>query len=107
MKKLLFSAVLCLLGFIMHAQQNPALKGKVVDSKSQRPLQNVVATIVSTNVSVVTGVDGTFTFQTLPSNEPVLEIATNGYKTQTFVLEPVQGETLDLGVVALEEKHYF
>lgn len=103
MKKLLFSAVLCLLGFIMHAQQNPALKGKVVDSKSQKPLQNVVATIVSTNVSVVTSADGTFTFQTLPSNEPVLEIATTGYKTQTFVLEPVQGETLDLGVVALEE----
>ncbi|BCY27761.1 carboxypeptidase-like regulatory domain-containing protein [Flavobacterium okayamense] len=103
MKKLLFSAVLCLLGFIMHAQQNPALKGKVVDSKSQKPLQNVVATLVSTNVSVVSGVDGTFVFQTLPSNEPVLEISTTGYKTQTFVLEPVEGETLDLGVIALEE----
>lgn len=103
MKKLLFSAVLCLLGFIMHAQQNPALKGKVVDSKSQKPLQNVVATIVSTNVSVVSGVDGTFVFQTLPSNEPVLEITTSGYKTQTFILEPIQGETLDLGVIALEE----
>ncbi len=87
----------------MHAQQNPALKGKVVDSKSQKPLQNVVATLVSTNVSVVSGVDGTFVFQTLPSNEPVLEISTTGYKTQTFVLEPVEGETLDLGVIALEE----
>lgn len=103
MKKLLFSAVLCLLSVVMHAQQNPALKGKVVDSKSQKPLQNVVATIVSTNVSVVSGVDGTFVFQTLPSNEPVLEISSIGYKTQTFVLEPIEGETLDLGIIALEE----
>lgn len=103
MKKLLFSAVLCLLSIVMHAQENPALKGKVVDSKSQKPLQNVVATILSTNTSVVSGVDGVFVFQTLPSAEPVLEISYPGYKKQTFILEPVEGETLDLGEISLEE----
>ncbi len=87
----------------MHAQQNPALKGKVVDSKSQKPLQNVVATLVSTNVSVVSDANGIFVFQTLPSNEPILEISTTGYKTQTLVLEPVDGQTLDLGIISLEE----
>lgn len=103
MKKLLFGALFCLIGFVMHAQQNPALKGKVVDSKSQKPLQNVVATIQSTNLSVVTDATGTFVFQTLPNDEPVLEISYTGFKTQTLTLEPVNGETLDLGTIALEE----
>lgn len=103
MKKLLFSAIFALVSFTMLAQQNPALKGKVVDSKSQKPLQNVVATIQSTNTSVVTGVDGIFEIQEFPNDQPVLEITYTGYKTQTYVLEPVKGETLDLGVLSLEE----
>ncbi|MEZ4786361.1 carboxypeptidase-like regulatory domain-containing protein [Flavobacterium haoranii] len=103
MKKLLFSAILTLVSLTMLAQQNPALKGKVVDSKSQKPLQNVVATIQSTNTSVVTGVDGSFVIQEFPNDQPVLEITYTGYKSQTYVLEPVKGETLDLGVLSLEE----
>lgn len=103
MKKLVFSALLCLIGLVMHAQQNPALKGKVIDSKSQRPLQNVAATIQSTNVSVVTDATGNFEFKSLPSEQPVLVISYTGYRTQTLVLEPTTGETLDLGTIVLEE----
>ncbi|CAM3920777.1 MULTISPECIES: TonB-dependent receptor [Flavobacterium] len=103
MKKFLLSALLCLFGFAMHAQQNPALKGKVIDSKNQKPLQNVVATIQSTNQSVTTDFEGNFFFQILPSGEPVLLISSTGFKTKTFILEPTEGETLDLGVISLEE----
>lgn len=103
MKRLLFSAVLCLLSFIMHAQQNPALKGKVVDSKSQKPLQNVVATILNTNTTIVSGKDGVFVFNTLPATQVSLEIFTTGYKKQTLIIEPVEGETIDLGIISLEE----
>jgi hypothetical protein len=86
------------------AQQNPALKGKVIDAKSQKPLQNVVATIQSTNQSALTDFDGNFVFQTIPTGEQVLTIKTSGYTQQTFMLEPsANGETLDLGVVVLEE----
>ncbi|MDP5001326.1 MAG: carboxypeptidase-like regulatory domain-containing protein, partial [Flavobacterium sp.] len=103
MKKLVLSTLLVLQAVFVFAQQSPALKGKVIDSKSQKPLQNVVATIQSTNQSALTDFDGNFKFETLPEGEQVLVIKTGGYVQQTFVLEPTLGEPLDLGVVVLEE----
>ncbi len=103
MKKLVFSTLLVLQAVFVFAQQNPALKGKVIDAKSQKPLQNVVAVLQSNNQSALTDVEGNFVFQTLPSGEQSLVIKTAGYNTQTLLLEPTTGETIDLGTVLLEE----
>jgi hypothetical protein len=103
MKKLVLSTLLVLQAVFVFAQQSPALKGKVIDAKSQKPLQNVVATIQSTNQSALTDFDGNFVFQSLPAGEQVLVVKSTGYNQQTFVLEPSNGEPLDLGVVVLEE----
>jgi hypothetical protein len=103
MKKLVLSTLLVLQAVFVFAQQNPALKGKVVDAKSQKPLQNVVATIQSTNQSALTDFEGNFVFETLPAGEQVLVVKSTGYNQQTFMLEPTNGEPLDLGVVVLEE----
>ena len=103
MKKLVLSTLLVLQAVFVFAQENPALKGKVIDSKSQKPLQNVVATIQSTNQSSLTDFDGNFKFGTLPQGEQILIIKTTGYIQQTFVIEPNSGETVDLGIIVLEE----
>jgi hypothetical protein len=103
MKKLVLSTLLVLQAVFVFAQQSPALKGKVIDAKSQKPLRNVVAVIQSTNQSALTDFEGNFVFQTLPSGEQVLIVKSSGYNQQTFVLEPSNGEPLDLGVVVLEE----
>lgn len=103
MKKLVFSTLFVLQAVFVFAQQNPALKGKVIDAKSQKPLQNVVAVIQSNNQSALTDVEGTFVFQTLPSGEQALVIKSAGYNTQTLLLEPSKGETIDLGTILLEE----
>lgn len=103
MKKLVLSTLLVLQAVFVFAQQNPALKGKVIDAKSQKPLQNVVATIQSTNQSALTDFEGNFVFQSLPAGEQVLVVKSTGYNQQTFVLEPNNGEPLDLGVILLEE----
>ena len=103
MKKLVLSTLLVLQAVFVFAQQSPALKGKVIDAKSQKPLRNVVAVIQSTNKSALTDFEGNFVFQTLPSGEQVLIVKSSGYNQQTFVLEPSNGEPLDLGVVVLEE----
>jgi len=102
MKKLLFSTFFVLQAVFVFAQ-NPALKAKVIDAKSQKPLRNVVATVQSTNQSVLTDSDGSFVFQTLPSGEQVVVVKSNGYNSQTFVIEPFTGETIDLGIIVLEE----
>lgn len=103
MKKLVLSTLLVLQAVFVFAQQNPALKGKVIDAKSQKPLQNVVATIQSTNQSALTDIDGNFVFQTIPAGDQVLVVKSTGYSQQTFMLEPSNGQTMDLGVVVLEE----
>ena len=103
MKKLVLSTLLVLQSFFFFAQQNPALKGKVIDAKSQKPLQNVVALIQSTNQSVLTDFDGNFVFQTVPPGNQVLLVKTNGYSQQTYLLEPSTEETVDLGIIVLEE----
>lgn len=103
MKKLVLSTLLVLQAVFVFAQQGPALKGKVIDAKSQKPLQNVVAVIQSNNQSALTDVEGNFMFQTLPSGEQALVIKTAGYNTQTLLLEPATGETIDLGTIMLEE----
>lgn len=104
MKKLVLSTLLVLQAVLVFAQQNPALKGKVIDAKSQKPLRNVVAIIQSTNQSALTDFDGNFVFQTLPVGEQTLVVKTDGYVQKSFKLEfTAGGETLDLGVVLLEE----
>jgi hypothetical protein len=103
MKKLVLSTLLVLQAVFVFAQQSPALKGKVIDSKSQKPLQNVVATIQSTNQSALTDFEGNFVFQSIPSGDQVLFVKSTGYNQQTFVLEPTNGEPLDLGVIVLDE----
>ena len=103
MKKLVLSTLLVLQAVFVFAQQNPALKGKVVDAKSQKPLQNVVATIQSNNQSVLTDFEGNFVFQALPSGAQVLVIKSTGYNQQNLMLEPFTGETIDLGTIVLEE----
>lgn len=102
MKKLVLSTLLVLQAVLVFAQQSPALKGKVVDAKSQRPLQNVSAFIQSTNQPVLTNFNGEFAFETIPSGEQVLVIRFTGYNQQTLVIEP-STETIDLGTILLEE----
>nr|WP_294934237.1 TonB-dependent receptor [uncultured Flavobacterium sp.] len=103
MKKLVIFTLLVMQVVFGWAQQNPSLKGKVVDSKTQKPLQNVVATIQSTNQSALTNFDGVFTFPVVTEGNQALQISSPGYTSQTFAIEIKKGETLDLGVVVLEE----
>ena len=102
MKKLVLSIIFVLQAVFVFAQQAPALKGKVVDQKTQKPLQNVPVTLQSNNQTVLTDFDGAFKFQTIGDKSDVVVIKTFGYVTQTLVLEPSLGETLDLGVIILE-----
>jgi hypothetical protein len=103
MKKLVLSTLFVLQAVFVFAQEKPALTGRVIDSKSQKPLQNVVATIQSTNQSMLTDFDGNFVFKILPEGEQVLVVSFNGFSSQTLMLEVTKGEPLELGNIVLEE----
>ncbi|MEW5677389.1 TonB-dependent receptor [Flavobacterium enshiense] len=103
MKKLVICTLFVMQVVFAWAQQNPSLKGTVVDSKTQKPLRNVVATIQSTNQSTLTNFEGVFVFPLVTEGNQAVQISSTGYTSQTFAVEIKKGETLDLGVIVLEE----
>lgn len=84
------------------AQQNPLVKGKVVDAKTQKPLQNVVATLQNTTLTILTNSDGIFVFPSVPTGTHLLEISSTGFTRQILSID-VEDQPLDIGIVVLEE----
>ena len=54
MKKLVISTLFVMQVFLGFAQATTGITGKVVDSKTQKPLQNVVASIQNTSLTALT-----------------------------------------------------
>ncbi len=103
MKKLVISTLFVMQVFFVFAQTTTGLTGKVVDSKTQKPLQNVVASIQNTTLTALTDASGTFTFKEVANGSQLLQIKSSGYKDQLLSVEIETGKMLDLGVVVLEE----
>ena len=102
MKKLVISILFVMQVVFAFAQQGSLVKGKVVDSKTQKPLQNVVATLQNTTLTTLTNSDGIFVFESAPAGTHLLEISSIGYSRQILSIE-VEGMPLDIGLVVLEE----
>ena len=103
MKKLVISTLFVMQVFFVFAQTTTGLTGKVVDSKTQKPLQNVVASIQNTTLTALTDGSGMFTFKEVAKGSQLLQIKSNGYKDQLLSVEIETGKMLDLGVIVLEE----
>lgn len=102
MKKLVISILFVMQVVFAFAQQGTLVKGKVVDSKTQKPLQNVAAAIRNTTLTTLTNSDGIFVFENAPEGSHLLEISSSGYSRQILSID-VAGEPLDIGLVVLEE----
>ncbi|MFZ4105225.1 carboxypeptidase-like regulatory domain-containing protein [Flavobacterium sp.] len=103
MKKL----VICLL-FVMQvcfvfAQAGTGFSGKIVDSKSQKPLQNVVVSVQNSNLTQISDAQGKFTFTNATEGSQLVLVKSVGYKEQLLTIDVVKDKVLDLGVVVLEE----
>jgi hypothetical protein len=103
MKKLVISLLFVMQAVCAFAQQTASVKGTVVDSKTQQPLQNVVATIQSTNQTTVTNSEGVFVFESVAEGSQVVSVSSTGFVSQNFSLQVAAGQALDLGIVVLEE----
>jgi len=103
MKKLVISILFVMQVCFAFAQTGTGFSGKVVDSKTQKPLQNVVATIQNSNLTEITDAEGKFVFKSVPAGSQLLVVKSDGYKDQLLAIDVEQGKILDLGVVVLEE----
>ena len=103
MKKLVISILFVMEVFIGFAQTQTGVTGKVVDSKTQKPLQNVVTTIQNTSLTEVTDAAGKFTFKDVPVGSQLLQIKSSGYKNQLLSVDIEKGKVVDLGTISFEE----
>jgi len=103
MKKLVISTLFVMQVFFVFAQTNTGITGKVVDSKTQKPLQNVVASIQNTTQMTFTDAAGVFIFKELKVGSQLLQIKSAGYKDQLLSVDVESGKILDLGIIVLEE----
>jgi hypothetical protein len=103
MKKLVISALFVMQTVLVFAQVSTGVTGKVIDSKTQKPLQNVVASIQNTNFTALTDIAGVFEFKNVNPGNQLLQIRSVGFKDQLLAIDVVEGKTIDLGVVVLEE----
>ncbi|WP_333876725.1 carboxypeptidase-like regulatory domain-containing protein [Flavobacterium sp.] len=104
MKKLVISTLFVMQVFFVFAQTaTTGITGKVVDSKTQKPLQNVVASIENTSLTALTNAAGVFVFNEVPQGSQLLQIKSTGYKDQLLSVDVIAGKMLDLGIIVFEE----
>ena len=103
MKKLVISILFLWQFFFGFAQNTTGITGKIVDAKTQKPFHNVVVSIQNTNYTQISNTDGEFTFLGLSPGSQLLQIKSDGYKSQLFSIEILANQIIDLGVVVLEE----
>jgi len=103
MKKLVISILFVMQVVFAFAQQGTLIKGKVVDAKTQKAMQNVVATLQNTTQTALSNSDGVFVFTSAPAGSHLLEINSVGYARQILSIDVAEGEPLDIGLVVLEE----
>lgn len=103
MRKLVICALFCLQSLITLAQAPGGITGKVVDAKTQKPMLTAVATVLNTNLTVVTDENGVFTFKDVAVGEQLLQVKSTGFKDQLIPVVITDGATIDVGTVVMEE----
>jgi hypothetical protein len=97
-KNILLTCVLLCQILGINAQNN--VKGIVVDSDSEIPLQNVIVSLINTSTSQLTGKDGVFSLKKFTNGNYIIKIKLVGFETQNFPVE-FSGKTIDLGTILL------
>jgi hypothetical protein len=101
MKKL-FSYLLTMSAVFAWSQENSGITGKVVDNKTQQPLESIVVTVLNTSLTSVTDTEGAFMFENVPAVGQIIQFRSEGYVTQLVNIELTKGAILDLGIIVMD-----
>lgn len=103
MKNFIINALFLIQVAFAFGQSNTGIVGKVIDAKTQKPMQSVLLSIQNTNLMQLSDSDGKFTFDKVEIGNQFLRIRTNGYKEQLIQVEIIGNKMLDVGTITLEE----
>ena len=96
MKKIILTTILLFQMVLSFAQSGTGISGKVLDAKTQKPIQNVIATIENTSLTQVTDANGAFNFANVPVGNQILKIKSDGFKEQLLQVEIIAKQILDI-----------
>lgn len=103
MRKIILSTLFVMQVLFAFAQTPTGVAGKTVDSKTQKPLANVVVSIQNTNLTMFTDASGSFRFDEVAVGDQLLQVRSTGFRDQLIPIKIESGKMLDLGVVIMEE----
>ena len=85
------------------AQKPTGVTGKIIDSKTQKPLENVVVSIENTQMMQLTSGDGIFSFYAVASGNQLLLLHSQGFKDILLSIVITKDQMLDLGAIPMED----
>jgi hypothetical protein len=85
----------------INPQDLVTIKGKIVDSETNKPLVFASVTVKESNVGIVTNIDGEFTLKVSPSATN-LEVSFLGYKNRTIEISSLK-ENGDKNTIKMEQ----
>ena len=97
MRKIILSIFASLFLAIGINAQN-IVKGTVIESGSNNPLQGVLVSLLNNTSNQATTSDGVFNLKNIPNGSYIVELKLIGYETQSFPIE-LSGKTIDLGII--------
>ncbi len=97
MRKIILSIFASLFLAIGINAQN-IVKGTVIESGSNNPLQGVLVSLLNNTSNQATTTDGVFNLKNIPNGSYIVELKLIGYETQSFPIE-LSGKTIDLGII--------
>ncbi len=97
MRKIILSIFASLFLAIGINAQN-IVKGIVIESGSNNPLQGVLVSLLNNISNQATTTDGVFNLKNIPNGSYIVELKLIGYETQSFPIE-LSGKTIDLGII--------
>ncbi|MFY8213841.1 MAG: carboxypeptidase-like regulatory domain-containing protein [Flavobacterium sp.] len=103
MKKLSINAFFILHVLFVFAQSATGVSGKVVDSKTQKPLVNVTVSLQNSTLFQLSDAEGRFALENTPAGNQFIQVKSSGYRDQLIQVEVIAGKMTDLGVVSFQE----
>ncbi|MEE9348807.1 MAG: carboxypeptidase-like regulatory domain-containing protein [Flavobacteriaceae bacterium] len=98
MKKIIIATLLGLFSFYGLTAQS--VKGKVVNSVSQKAVSNVTVSVVGTTISQKTTTNGTFELKNVPLGKQIVRVFLKGFETQNFPVN-ITATAVDLETIML------
>ncbi len=103
MKKLSINAFFILQVLFVFEQSATGVSGKVVDSKTQKPLANVTVSLQNSTLFQLSDAEGRFALENTPAGNQFIQVKSSGYRDQLIQVEVIAGKMTDLGVVSFQE----